>query len=442
MEDNSRQRDDINIAFPQRDDFFRDIFNAVQSGLLIIDPDTHIILDANAAAIMMIGDTKQNVVGSVCHKFICPAEKGHCPITDLHQTVDRSERVLLQSGGRKVPIIKSVGFISIAGHRYLLENFIDNTEHKKTEIQAEENERKIHAIFDQTFQFIGILSLDGILTDANRSALKLSGVEESAVVGKPFWETPWWAHSPELQDRLKGAIAAAAKGEFIRFEATHPGADGTLHYVDFSLKPVTDDGGKVIYLIPEGRDITDRKKIEDELHRKNDDLYAAYEQLTATEEELRQNYDELGKKERELVESERKIRAIFDQTFQFIGILSLDGILTDANRSALKFSGIEESAVIGKPFWETPWWAHSPQLQEQLKQAIMSAAKGIFTRFEATHPAADGTLHYVDFSLKPVTDEAGRVIYLIPEGRDITDRKRSRMNSTGRTMTFMPHTSS
>jgi hypothetical protein len=132
MDDISRQRDNITIAFPERDDFFRDIFNADQSGLLIIDPDTHIILDANAAAITMIGTTKQNLVGSVCHKFICPAEKGYCPITDLHQTVDRSDCVLLQSGGGKVPIIKSVGFSSIARHRYLLENFIDNTEHKKS----------------------------------------------------------------------------------------------------------------------------------------------------------------------------------------------------------------------------------------------------------------------------------------------------------------------
>src|SRR5271157_5612529 len=98
-----------------------------------------------------------------------------------------------------------------------------------------------------------------------------------------------------------------------------------------------DDQGNVIYLIPEGRDITDRKKIEDELHRKNEDLYAAYEQLTATEEELRQNYEELSKKEQELIESERKIRAIFDQTFQFIGLLSPEGLLLDTNRSAMNF---------------------------------------------------------------------------------------------------------
>jgi PAS domain S-box-containing protein len=424
MERQDRHRDDINVAFNGRDDFFRDIFNSVLTGLLIIDPETHIILDINPAAEALIGDTRRNVVGSICHKFICPAEQGHCPITDLHQTVDRSERVLLTRDGRKVPVIKSVGFISIAGGRFLLENIIDNSEYKRTEAVARDNERKIRAVFDQTFQFIGIMTPDGILTEANRSALKFSGVDERDVIGKPFWDTTWWSHSAELQAKLKEAVKQSAQGELIRFEATHKAPDGSLHYVDFSLKPVMDENGEVIYLIPEGRDITDRKKIEDELRQKNEDLYAAYEQLTATEEELRQNYDELAKNEKALAESNRKIRAIFDQTYQFIGIMTTDGILTEANRSALKFSGVDEQDVLGKPFWDTPWWAHSEELRNRLKESVALAAHGEFVRFEATHKAPDGSLHYVDFSLKPVMDENGTVIYLIPEGRDITDRKK------------------
>ena len=118
---------------------------------------------------------------------------------------------------------------------------------------------------------------------------------------------------------------------------------------------------------------------------------------------------------------ERKFRAIFDQTFQFIGLMTPDGTLVEANRSALKVSEIEEKDVIGKLFWDTPWWTHSKELQEQLRAAVRDAAKGEFVRFEATHQAADGGLRYVDFSIKPVKDETGRVVLLIPEGRDITE---------------------
>lgn len=127
----------------------------------------------------------------------------------------------------------------------------------------------------------------------------------------------------------------------------------------------------------------------------------------------------------ELRESERKFRAIFDQTFQFIGLMTIDGTLIEVNRTALDFAGIEEKDALGKPFFETTWWTHSAELQERLKEAISKAADGHFVRFEAFHPAIDGGIHYFDVSVKPVKDEAGDVYLLIPESRDITERKQA-----------------
>ncbi|HYS43927.1 MAG TPA: ATP-binding protein [Geobacteraceae bacterium] len=145
--------------------------------------------------------------------------------------------------------------------------------------------------------------------------------------------------------------------------------------------------------------------------------------LAKTNRELTAEIAERRQVEERLRASKRKFRAIFDQTFQFIGLMTLDGSLIDINRAALNFIGGAEADVIGRPFWETPWWTHSAEEQEKLRQAVMKAAAGEFVRFETTHPAADGSLHCFDFSLKQVRDEAGNLILLIPEGRDITERK-------------------
>ncbi|MFH1189609.1 MAG: cache domain-containing protein [Candidatus Omnitrophota bacterium] len=144
---------------------------------------------------------------------------------------------------------------------------------------------------------------------------------------------------------------------------------------------------------------------------------------TVSRDELAEEVVERKRAEEKLRESEGKIRALFAQTFQFIGLMTVDGILIEANRAALEFSGSDNADVLNKPFWQGPWWAHSPELQEKIRQSVEKAAHGEFVRFEATHIDKDGVTHYIDFSLKPVNDETGRVAFLVPEGRDITELK-------------------
>jgi PAS domain S-box-containing protein len=128
---------------------------------------------------------------------------------------------------------------------------------------------------------------------------------------------------------------------------------------------------------------------------------------------------------RELEESERLFRAIFNSTYQFIGVLSPEGTVLKVNQSVLDSFNANEADIVGKLFWETPWWTHSPQLQQRLKDGIMEAARGKLVRFEGEHFSKDGQRIVVDTSLKPVFNEQGETVMIIPEGRDITERKQA-----------------
>ncbi|HEY0738823.1 MAG TPA: PAS domain S-box protein, partial [Herpetosiphonaceae bacterium] len=121
--------------------------------------------------------------------------------------------------------------------------------------------------------------------------------------------------------------------------------------------------------------------------------------------------------------SEDRLRAIYDGTYEYIGLLAPDGTLLDANRASLEFANNTREDVVGRPFWETPWFIPTPGAPEMLRQFVEQAAAGEFIRFEATLNRPSGDSKTFDVSLHPIRDQAGQVILIVPEGRDITERK-------------------
>lgn len=109
------------------------IIENILSGVILIDAKTHLITDVNPVAEKMIGLPRDEIVGKICHEFICPAEKGKCPISDLGETVNRSERVLINKEGKKIPILKSVASVTLSGRDFLIESFVDLSKIKEAE---------------------------------------------------------------------------------------------------------------------------------------------------------------------------------------------------------------------------------------------------------------------------------------------------------------------
>jgi two-component system, NtrC family, sensor kinase len=113
------------------------ILEAVPAGILVIDSGTHLIRYANQEAARIYGAPKNQIIGSVCHHVVCLANQGRCPITDLGQTIDRSERVLLTANGEELPILKTVTPMKFGANQYLLEVFVDIAERKKAQEQRD-----------------------------------------------------------------------------------------------------------------------------------------------------------------------------------------------------------------------------------------------------------------------------------------------------------------
>jgi len=136
----------------------RTILEAVFTGILVIDPETHTIVDVNGFAERMIGRPREEIVGTVCHCNVCPAESGKCPITDLDQKIDQSEQRLLTATGIQIPIIKTVVPVNLDGRPHLLESFVDITKLKEMEDRLKEAKQAADAANQAKSAFLASMS--------------------------------------------------------------------------------------------------------------------------------------------------------------------------------------------------------------------------------------------------------------------------------------------
>lgn len=124
----------------ENEQFLKQLFSSIKAGIMLIDPQSREIVEINEFGLQMIGAQSGDVTGRVCNECVCPAEKGKCPILDLHQSHDFSARTLLDKDGKAIPIMKSVSFVNRGGRELLLETFVDITELENA-LQALEHAR-------------------------------------------------------------------------------------------------------------------------------------------------------------------------------------------------------------------------------------------------------------------------------------------------------------
>jgi PAS domain S-box-containing protein len=267
----------------------------------------------------------------------------------------------------------------------------DITERKQVEQALRESEERYRAIVEDQTELIARFQPDGTLTFVNEAYCRYFGQAREALIGNCY-EPVIFAEDREAIAQFLNSLCLENPVGTIEHRVV---VAGEIRWMQWINRTIFDEQGRFVEFQSVGRDISD--------------AYRQAVQRVQAEEALR--------------ESETRFRAIFNQTFQFMGLLKPDGTLLEANQTALDFGGIHHADIVHRPFWEARWWTISSETQNQLKDAIARAAAGEFVRYEVDVLGAGNTIATIDFSLKPVKDEAGNVILLIPEGRNISDKK-------------------
>ncbi|MCA9072753.1 MAG: PAS domain-containing sensor histidine kinase, partial [Planctomycetaceae bacterium] len=137
------------------------------------------------------------------------------------------------------------------------------------------------SLIDQMDQMVILLDSQGQVLEANQVALDHFGLERKEILNTALWSLKCWQISREVNKKLRRAIRSVVSGEVVCYETEI--AKGSKNEcptsLDLSLKPLRDPTGTVVSVLVEGRDITERKKVQREVERKTEEHRALYEQL-------------------------------------------------------------------------------------------------------------------------------------------------------------------
>jgi diguanylate cyclase (GGDEF)-like protein/PAS domain S-box-containing protein len=140
----------------------------------------------------------------------------------------------------------------------------DITDRKLLEEQSSENSQRLKTILDNLFAYVALLDTNGVVQEVNNAPLDRAGYHRGDVIGQYFYDAPWWNYDDKVRLQLIDAINAARCGNSSRYDVVvKMGND--LVPIDFQITPVRDSSGQIVGLLPTAVDITERKRLEEEL---------------------------------------------------------------------------------------------------------------------------------------------------------------------------------
>jgi len=240
----------------------------------------------------------------------------------------------------------------------------------------------------QTEHGIGLALLDRDLryVRINRTLADFNGVPVSDALGRTVAEVLPKAYA-QLRPLLLSVLNEGASLKDFRVQVEVPSNPGEPSEWAASYLPIRDAQGLVVGVLVQAANVTLTRKAEAALR-----------------------------------DSEARVRRVLDSLYVFVGVLSPDGLLLEANRSPLEAAGISLESVQGRLVWDTHWWSHDPVQQQWLREAVKRAAAGGVVRQDVVVRMAGDSLMTVDFMIAPLRNAEGEITHLIPSGIDISNR--------------------
>ncbi len=280
---------------------------------------------------------------------------------------------------------------------------LDITDQMLAQATLRESEERFRLIADSAPVPIWVTKLDRTRSFANQAYVDFLGLPFEQAIAFDWRKV---LHPDDLPRILKEQVEGESSLKPFVLEARYRRCDGEWRWLRSESQPRWDPTGKHIGFIGVAHDVTAAKQAEIELRRMNETLEERIRERTA-----------------QLKLSEAQMRAILETSHQYQGLLSPEGKLLYVNRTALAGIRAEAADVIGKPFWDTPWFTGTEGMPDLVRAAFAAVLNGHEIKDELRLRLPTGE-RYFEFAIRPLRDQHGAIIGAVPEAMDITERRK------------------
>ena len=363
-----------------------ELFDQASDSIFIADLDGR-FTEVNATACRMLGYAREELIGKTIVDIIPPEDVPRLAATREYLlspgTVQVAEWTQVRKDGTPIPVEVSSKILPDGRWQAFVR---DISERKRIERALQESEERFRLTIDEAPIGMALVALDGRFVRVNRALCEIVGYSSAELTGLTFQAI---THPDDLDADL--ALAGQlARGEIPRYQLgkRYIRKDGTIVDILLSVSILRSRDGAPLYYIAQIEDITERKRIEEELKDANASLDAIIENIPLM----------LFIKE--------------SQSLRFVRF----------NRAGEDLLGWPRQTLIGKNDYD--FW---PQAQAEFfvekDRETLNSGKIVDIPEEPIQTRHQG-VRILHTKKVPILDTAGHPMYLLGISEDITERRR------------------
>ncbi len=235
------------------------ILDTIHSGVIVTDLDDYRIVDANPAALALLGLPRADLVGSLCHESTCQKAPDSCPLQDGSGPQNRIESEV-QSLGGGFPVLKNTQSMRLQGHRYCVSSLLNLS----PVTRAEQSRSLLLSAIEQAQEAVVITDTEGTILYVNPAFEESSGYSPAEAVGQTSSFLNSGEHDDEFFTEIWDTIIG---GGTWCGEITNRHKDGSLYVEYITISPMRNPAGEIVNFVALKLDLSEVRWLEGQVHQ-------------------------------------------------------------------------------------------------------------------------------------------------------------------------------